>query len=93
MPQPGILEGHPTGTPKPIPQVFSWAEVESQQIISSSLLSNSGVLCDDPESVWEIVVILVDGVRSQILVIRDHHWLQNLILICLFISQMPVVHL
>jgi len=37
------------------------------------------VLCDDPGSVGVSVVLLEDGVRSQILEIWDIHWLQNLI--------------
>lgn len=45
-------------------------------LIHSKILE---VLCDDPCSVWESIVILDHGVKSQILEIWDHCWLQHLI--------------
>ena len=66
-------------TPKLIPQVFNWVEVWNHgrpfRPLHSQILE---VLCDDPGSVGASIVILEDGVRSQILEIWDRHWLQNL---------------
>lgn len=51
-------------TPKPIPQVFSWG-LDSRQVITSSLLPNSG------GTLWSWLCVeccpLEDGVRSQVL--------------------------
>ena len=67
-------------TPKLIPQVFNWVEVWTHGRLFHPLHSQIlEVLCDDPASVGASVVILEDGVRSQILEIWDRHWLQNLI--------------
>src|SRR4029434_3245141 len=63
-------------TPKLIPQVFNWVEVSTHGRPFHSLYSHVlEVVCDNPSSVGWSVVILEDGVRSQIVEIWDGHWL------------------
>jgi len=67
-------------TPKLIPQVSNRVEVWTLGRPFHSLFYHIlEVVCDNPGSVGESVVILEDGVRAQIVEIWDGHWLQNLI--------------
>ena len=65
---------------KLILQVFNWVEVWTHgrpfHPLHSQILE---VLCDDPGSVGASIVILEDGIRSQVPKIWDRHWIQNLI--------------
>lgn len=62
--------------------VFNWGEVQTQSKPFHPLdFQILEVLCYDPGSVVESIVILEDGIRSKILELWHCHWPQILILI------------